>query len=121
MARVAALAQAGAWAGTFSVDSALAAEIERAAEPTGTEASLCVARAARGEHGEIEIRGGRRRVMLSPLCALAFCFDAGAGEPALPLARAVRDAGDLEAAHEALIATGISTELSYERGRATEG
>jgi hypothetical protein len=121
MARIAALASAGAWTGTFSVATEQAGEIERAAEPTGTEASLCVARAAGGEHGEIEIRGGRRTVMLSPLCAIAFCFDPVAAEPALPLTRAVHECKSLEAAHEALVDAGVSTELSYERGRAAAG
>jgi hypothetical protein len=38
-----------------------------------------------------------------------------------PLARAVSDAGDLEAARDVLAARGIRTELDYERGRAREG
>ena len=118
VARVAALAAAGAWIGTSSVSAAVADEIERAAAPTGTEASLCVARCARGETGLAEIRGGRRHVPLSPLGALAFCFDLELAAAALPLAVAVRESTDLDGAREALVALGVRTELDYERRRA---
>ena len=118
LARVAALAAAGAWTGTSSVSVAVAEEIERAAAPTGTEASRCVARCARGETGLAEIRAGRRHVPLSPLGALAFCFDLELAASALPLAVAVRESTDLEGAREALVELGVSTELDYERRRA---
>ena len=121
LARVAALAQAGAWIGSSSVEPVIADEIERAAAQTGTEASMQVVRCARGELGESVIRGGRRRVTLGPVGAIAFCFELEASEPVLPLARAVRDAKGLGAASAALNELGISTELEYERERATTG
>ncbi len=65
--RIAALADARAWVGTFQIEPEAAEEILRAAEPTGTEASVQLARSALGERGEVEIRGGRRRLMLSPV------------------------------------------------------
>ena len=68
--RVATLARAGAWLDTLGTSSA-AAEIEAAGAVAVTEASLLVARAARGEIGPVEIRGGRRTVDLGPLAALA--------------------------------------------------
>jgi hypothetical protein len=119
--RVAALAALGAWTGTWSVDPAVADEIETAAEPTGTEASRQVARCARGERGEAEIRGGRRRVPLSPLGALAFCFDPAAAAPGLPLASAVLESDSLTDANERLLSLGVETELGYERRVATGG
>jgi hypothetical protein len=118
--RIAALARAGAWTGTWSVPPEVADEIEAAAAETQTEASLQVVRCARGETGLAEIRGGRRHVPLSPLGALAFCFDPVAGAPALPLASAVIGSESLEEADAALNATGVSTELDYERRRAAE-
>jgi hypothetical protein len=118
--RVAALARAGAWTGTWSVTAELADAIEAAAAATHTEASLQVVRCARGETGVAEIRGGRRRVRLSPLGALAFCFDSAAAAPELPLATAVLGSATLEQAHDALNAGGVSTELDYERRRAAE-
>ena len=118
--RIAALARAGAWTGTWSVPPAIADEIEAAAAETQTEASLQVVRCARGETGMAEIRGGRRHVPLSPLGALAFYFDPVAGAPALPLASAVVGSHSLEEAHAALTPRACATELDYERGRAAE-
>ena len=120
LARVAALGRAGAWTGSWSVTAPIADEVEQAAAGSGTEASMLVARCARGEHGMVEIRGGRRTVALGPLGALAFCFDPGAGARELPLAIAVRDVEGLEGARDALEALGVRTELDYERDRASE-
>ncbi len=119
LARVAALAAAGAWIGSSSVSEAHAGEIETLARESGTEASLQVARCARGELGEAEIRGGRRRVPLGPVGALGFYFDPEAAASVLPLAAAVEESDRLEEAHEALNKLGVSTELDYERERAT--
>jgi hypothetical protein len=119
--RIAALAAAGAWIGTSSVDSVQADELERAAAASGTEASMQIVRCVRGEVGEAEIRGGRRRVPLGPVGALAFYFDLEAAASALPLVAAVNDADGLEAAREALNALGVSTELDFERDRAKNG
>ena len=79
-----------------------------------------MARAARGECGPVEIRGGRRTVDLGPVAALAFVFDLDAAFAELPLARAVQDAPSIEAARDALNAIGVSTELDYEERRAAE-
>lgn len=118
LGRIASLAAARAWIGSFSVGAELADELEAAARLAGTEASMQVVRCARGEIGEAEIRGGRRTVPLGPLGAMAFGFDLRAAAVELPLVRAVSDAGDLEAARKALVALGASTELDYERERA---
>jgi hypothetical protein len=118
LARVAALAAAGAWSGTWSLTPEIADEVEAAAALTGTEASMQVVRCARGETGEAEIRRGRRTVPLSPLGALGFCFDAERAAAELPMARTVLESASLEQAHEALMASGIRTELAYERDRA---
>jgi len=119
MSRVALAAAAGAWLGTTSVTAALAGEIERAAARSGTEASLQVARCARGEVGEAPIRRGRRSVELGPAGALCLYFD-----PLVslanwaPLTAVVAGAGNLVAARDALAATGVRTELDYEWKRA---
>jgi hypothetical protein len=117
--RVAALARAGAWLDTIGTASS-AAEIEAAGAVAVTEASLLVARAARGEIGPVEIRGGRRTVDLGPLAALAFIFDLDAALSELPLARAVADAPSIGAGRDSLNDLGISTELDYEERRAAE-
>jgi hypothetical protein len=118
--RVAALGRAGAWLGTSGVPPETAAELERAAERVPTEASLMVARCARGETGAVPIRGGRRHVELGPVGALAFFFDPVAAVEELPLARAVRGSDSIDAARDELAARGVRTELDYERDRAAE-
>jgi hypothetical protein len=120
LVRVAALARAGAWTGTWSVTAAIADEVERAADGSGTEASLQVVRCARGENGLAEIRSGRRTVPLGPVGALAFGFDVSAAKPALPLVQAIGEAADLEDARALLEARGVRTELDWERDRALE-
>jgi hypothetical protein len=114
LSRVAALAAAGAWIGSSSVSTAQAQEIETAAAATGTEASVQMARCARGATGRAAIRGGRRSVPLGPVGALGFWFDLGAGSAELPLATAVRTSRELGEARDALVGLGVSTELDFE-------
>lgn len=118
--RVAALGRAGAWLGTWGVPPEAAAELERAADRVPTEASLMVARCARGETGRVSIRGGRREVELGPVGALAFFFDPVTALDELPLAQAVHGTEDIDEARDALAALGVRTELDYERDRAAE-
>jgi hypothetical protein len=119
--RVAALGRAGAWVGTWGMPPEVAGELERAAESVPTEASLMVAQCARGETGLVPIRGGRRRVELGPVGALAFFFDPTAALDELPLARAVAGSESIDAARDTLAALGVRTELDYERDRAAAG
>jgi hypothetical protein len=119
--RVAALARAGAWTGTWGVTAEIADEVEAAARRAGTEASMQVVRCARGETGIAEIRGGRRHVPLGPVGALAFLFDLEAATGELHLARAVLDSVEIEAARATLDDLGVLSELDYERTRAGEG
>jgi hypothetical protein len=118
--RVAVLARAGAWIETLGVTPAGAAAIEAAGEVAVTEASLMVARCARGEFGEVPIRNGLRTVEAGPLGALFFVFDLATALPELPLALAVAGTGSIEEARSSLEAIGVRTELDYERGRAAE-
>jgi hypothetical protein len=113
--RIGALAEARSWVGTFQIHPEAAEEILRAAEPTGTEASVQLARSALGTRGEVEIRGGRRHLTLSPLSGLGFCFDLERALVELPLVAAVLESGTLEHARDAINALGVSTELDYEQ------
>ena len=121
LSRVAALAAAGAWIGSSSVRIAEADEIEIAAAATGTEASVQMARCARGATGRAPIRGGRRSVPLGPLGALGFWFDLASAAAELPLATAVATSNDLGAARDALVELGVSTELDFELRTAAAG
>jgi hypothetical protein len=119
--RVAALARAGAWTGTWSLTPEIADEVERAARASGTEASMQVVRCARGETGLAAIRRGRRHVPLGPVGALAFLFDLEAAAVELSLARAVVDSVEIEEARATLDGLGVRSELDYERSKAGEG
>ncbi len=119
--RVAALAGAGSWQGSFSIGPEAATEIEATCEVAVTEASAMVARCARGQVGEVEIRGGLRTVEVGPTGAICFYFDLELALPQLPLARAVAGADSIRAASDALNAIGVSTELDYEDRRAGGG
>jgi hypothetical protein len=119
IARMAEVAAAGGWLGTWGLTEAGASEIEAAAREVPTEASVQAVRCFRGETGDAEIRGGRRRVRLTPIGALTFFYDLEVAFDTAPLARAVADATDLDAARDALAARGVRTELDYERERAS--
>jgi hypothetical protein len=117
--RIAALARAGALLGSWGLTPALCEQIEAAAHVVPTEASMMAVRCARGETGEVPIRGGRSTVTLTPAGANTYYFDpAIAVAEVAPLAAAVADAESLEAARDRLAAMGISTELDLERARA---
>lgn len=120
--RITQLQSAGALLGAWGLTPRACELVEAAAEVVPTEASLQAARCARGERGSVRIRGGRRSVELTPLGALTFFFDpAKAATAGVPLATAVAPAADLDEAHQALVALGVSTELELERARARAG
>jgi hypothetical protein len=120
--RLAEVARAGAMLGSWGLTPALCEQIEAAAAVVPTEASLLAVRCARGDTGWAEIRGGRRRVELTPAAAITNYFDpVRAGDGGCnPLASAVRNAAGLEEAEAILAERGIRTELAYERGRAAD-
>jgi hypothetical protein len=120
MTRLQPIARRGGWIGTWGLTPAVADQIEAAARVVPTEASLQAVRAARGEVGTVEIRSGRRRVELGPAGALTLFLDVVIALEEAPLARAVAEAEDIEAAREALARRGIRTELDYERQRAID-
>jgi hypothetical protein len=66
--------------------------------------------------GPVSIRDGRRSFELSTVAALTFYLDVSVTYASVGrLARAVADTSSLEAAHEALTALGVGTELGLER------
>ena len=115
-ARLAEVARAGGGRGAWGPPPAVLARLESAIATIPTEASAQAVAAARGAHGPVDIRGGRRAVHRTTLGAVTFFFDplVAAGSAARPAA-AVADCGSLEEAQERLAALGIRTELEYER------
>jgi hypothetical protein len=119
--RITGLQSADALLGAWGLTPQACELVDAAAKVVPTEASLMAVRCARGERGEVPIRGGRRTVELTPLGALTFFFDpAAAAGSAVPLATAVAPASSLEEAHQALEGMGVRTELSLERERARD-
>ena len=117
--RITELQSADALLGAWGLTPSACELVEAAGQVVPTEASLMAVRCARGERGEVPIRGGRRSVELTPLGALTFFFDpVAAAKSAVPLATAVSPASSLEEAREALNAMGVKTELELERERA---
>jgi hypothetical protein len=117
--RITGLQSADALLGAWGLTPRACELVESAGAVVPTEASLMAVRCARGERGEVPIRGGRRTVELTPLGALTFFFDpVAAAKSAVPLATAVSPASSLEEAREALNAMGVKTELELERERA---
>jgi hypothetical protein len=117
--RITALQSADALLGAWGLTPGACEVVESAAKTVPTEASLMAVRCARGERGQVAIRGGRRTVELTPLGALTFFFDPlAAANTAVPLATAVSPAASLDEANEALLGMGIGTELELERARA---
>lgn len=119
--RVAEVARAGGWLGTWSLGPGDVARVQGAVAEIPTEASAMALRCARGETGTTTIRRGRRTVELTPAGGLVFFLD-----PIVALrsvarcAALVEHAGSLTEANETLLARGISTELAYETRHAAE-
>ncbi|HEX2232221.1 MAG TPA: DUF1152 domain-containing protein, partial [Thermoleophilaceae bacterium] len=115
--RLGEVAAAGGLAGVRGLTPPVVERLDAAVEVVPTEASAQALRCFRGETGTAPIRGGRRSVELTPVGALTFYFDVPAAiGSAARLARAVRDAPDLEAANDLLHDMGVErTELDYER------
>jgi hypothetical protein len=116
LARLAELGAADGLLGARGLTPAVANRLEEAVSAVPTEASAGALRCFRGEIGTSTIRGGRRRVELSPAGALTFYFDPVAAlRSTARLAAAVMDASDLDDANEILNRLGVYTELDYER------
>jgi hypothetical protein len=116
LARLEELERAGGLLGRLPIEEAVALRLDQAVATVPTEASALALRAFRGESGPVDIRLGRRQVDLRPLAAETVFFDpAVAVCGAAPLAAAVSDAADLEAANEILHRLGVRTELDFER------
>jgi len=122
LTRVALICAAGAFAGARALGPRAARRLADLCAVVPTEASAQALACFEGARGTATIRGGLRTVELTPLGALCFFFDLQRAFEAgcLPLAAAVAEADDLEAANDVLARRGLRTELDYER-RAARG
>jgi hypothetical protein len=116
--RLAEVGVANGLAGAVGLTPEVAALLEQAVEVVPTEASAQAVSAFRGASGPVEIRDGRRTVLLSPLAAVTFFFLIPAAvRSAARLALAVRDAADIDEANAILRSLGVGTELDWETKR----
>lgn len=83
---------------------------------TKTESSALAVEAARGLQGEIKIRGGRRKVLLTPMSAITLYFDPQVVFDQINgVAKELVPTRSLEEAQRVLERLGMSSELTYER------
>lgn len=109
-------AAAGGLLGSWSLTPKVAGELEQIVKTVPTEASAIPLQCFRGATGTREIRGGSRRLKLTPLTTLTFFISPQVLFETLSRpARAVRHSSSLDEANDALHAIGIGTELDFER------
>lgn len=110
------LAAANGLLGAWSLTAKIAAELEEVIKTVPTEASAIPVRCFRGAWGNNDIRRGERHVKLTPLTALTFFMSTTKLYDTLARpAQAVRHSSSLDEANDALRASGVRTELDYER------
>jgi hypothetical protein len=110
------LAAAGGLLGCWSLTPKIADELQEIIKTVPTEASAIPVSCFRGAYGEHRIRGGQRKVKLTPLAALIFFMSVTKLFHTLAKpAQALLASSSLEQANDALHAVGIRTELDYER------
>jgi hypothetical protein len=115
LARLSDVAAAGGFGGARGLTDPVAQRLEQAIELVPTEASAQAVRAYRGASGVATIRGGTRKLELSPVAALTFYLDVEVTMRTVGrLAAALADAADLQQANAALNALGVRTELDLE-------
>ena len=83
---------------------------------TKTEATALAVAAARGRSGEVEIRGGYRKVLLTPASAITFYFDPEVVfERISKVAKELVGTRSLDEAQAVLERMGVASELTFER------
>ena len=114
--QVARIAEYGGFLGARGLTPEDLEALDEVIPKTKTESSALAVKAARGLTGEIEIRGGYRKVKLTPMAAITFYFD-----PRVIFDRISKVAKDLvqtqslDEAEEVLKRAGVPSELTFQR------
>lgn len=112
------VAKGGGLLGAWGITPKIVRELEMVISKVGTEASRIPVECAKGAIGETTIRGGTRKVILSPMSTLTFYFSPRVVyEEVSKPARIVSGSKSLDEANEALHSIGLFTELDLERKR----
>lgn len=110
------LGAAGGLLGAWGLTPKIAAELEQVVQTVPTEASALPLECFHGASGRRGIRGGQRSLKMTPLATLTFFMSASKLFDTLSRpARELRNSTSLEEANDALHASGIRTELDFER------
>ena len=112
--RISQLASKGAFLGAYGPTRDDLAILEDILSKAITEASALVFRAARGYHGNANIRGSTRHVKLDISSSITYYLDLKKAINDLPLANLVIDARDPWDAMRILNDRGVMTELNFE-------
>ncbi len=114
--RVANIASLGGFLGARGLTPGDLEVLEELLPRTKTEASALAVKAARGIRGEIEIRGGYRKVMLTPVAAMTFYIDPKVVfENISKVAKDLVPTGSLDEAQSVLELADLPSELTFER------
>lgn len=90
--------------------------LDKVLKKVKTESSALAAKSAKGQTGEIEIRGGYRKVKLSLLSAITFFFEPETVTKVInKVAKELVDTRSLDEAQNVLDRKGLPSELTFER------
>jgi hypothetical protein len=112
--RIAEIAKNGGLKDIKGFDEEIARKVEKVFEYVNTEASRIPYEAFKGLYGEISIRGGLRKVFVTPVSAIMFFLDPKVVADTSPIAKVVDSAESLEDANKRLNEVGIYTEYNFE-------
>lgn len=114
--KVAKVASYGGFLGARGLTPGDLEALDRIIPRTKTESSALAADAARGRTGEIKIRGGYRKVVLTPVSAMTFYFDPRVVfERISKVAKRLVPTNTLDEAQAVLEELGVASELTFER------
>ena len=97
------------------IDKGMERELEIILSYVKTEASKIPFEAFKGLYGEVQIRGGLRKVKVSPVSSVMFFLDPEIVAKTSPLYNIVKDSVSLEDANRRMNEVGIYTEYDFEK------
>mgnify|MGYP001772504140 CR=1 FL=1 len=97
------------------IDKDIEKELEVILSNVRTEASKIPYEAFKGLYGEVQIRGGLRKVKVTPMSAVMFFLDPEIVAKTSPLYYIIKDSTSLEDANKKMNEVGIYTEYDLER------
>lgn len=113
--RIAEIARQNGLIDIKGIDKDIAKELEVILSNVNTEASKIPYEAFKGLYGEIQIRGGLRKVKVTPISSVMFFLDPEIVAMTSPLYHIIKDSTSLEDANKRMNEVGIYTEYDLEK------